>query len=224
MNTKIKQYYNDLASNYDKNRFGNTYGRYIDLQERNLLANLLKKDHHKKILDLGCGTGRFLNFANYGVDISEKMVAISKTKYNNKNITEGSITNIPYLDSFFDIIFSFHVIMHVDNKTTSDFLSEAHRVLNKKGKLIFDFPSKKRRNITNYKSENWHGSNHFSLKEIKEITKSDWSLKSYQGILFFPIHRFPLKMRRLLIKIDNIFCRSFLKEYASYIIIELEKK
>ncbi len=34
MKTNIRDYYSNLAESYDENRFGNTYGQYIDQQER----------------------------------------------------------------------------------------------------------------------------------------------------------------------------------------------
>ena len=86
MNGEIKKYYNDLASSYDSNRFNNSYGKYIDSQERLFLDAFLPKIPSEKILDLGCGTGRFLDFAKYGVDVSPNMIAIAKSKFPEKEI------------------------------------------------------------------------------------------------------------------------------------------
>ncbi len=224
MNEEIKIYYNDLASTYDSNRFNNSYGKYIDQQERVFLDVFLKTKPLDKILDLGCGTGRFLDLANFGVDISPNMIEIAKNKFPDKEIKEGSVSDIPFQDHFFDAIYSLHVIMHLDKEITSEFLKEAHQKLNAKGTLIFDFPSGKRRLATNYNAKNWHAANQFSIEEIMRMTESNWVLKDYRGILFIPIHRLPSSVRSFFIKIDNYLCRSLLREYASYIIIELEKK
>lgn len=220
---EIKIYYDELASTYDKNRFGNSYGKYIDSQERIYLKNNLPHFGSNNILDLGCGTGRFLEFASHGADISPKMIEVAKNKFSNKEIKIGSVSEIPYPDDFFDAIFSFHVMMHLDEKTMNEFLQESHQKLKKDGTLIFDFPSKKRRRLLKYKNNGWHGSNDFSIKEIKDLIGSSWKIKQYQGILFFPIHRFPSSIRPLLQKIDTLFCKNFLKNYSSYIIIELER-
>lgn len=224
MNQEIKRYYNDLAATYDSNRFHNSYGKYIDHQERLFLRTFLSSRASGKILDLGCGTGRFLDMANFGVDISPNMIEIAKGKFPDKEIKEGSVSGIPFQDHFFDTIFSMHVIMHLDTEITEAFLEESHRKLNSGGRLIFDFPSKKRRRATNYDAGNWHAANHFSMEEILDMTASDWVLKNHRGILFIPIHRLPSLIRSFFTKIDSLLCRSFLKEYASYIIIELEKK
>jgi ubiquinone/menaquinone biosynthesis C-methylase UbiE len=220
---EIKNYYDNLAKEYDTNRFENSYGRYIDSQERLFLKKSLVNDLESKILDLGCGTGRFLNYAGFGVDISEKMIEVAKEKFPNKTIKVGSLSDIPFDDNFFDVIYSFHVIMHLNKEITQDFLTESHKKLNMKGKLIFDFPSKKRRNTTNYKAKNWHAANSFTLEEIKKMTENNWKLKHYQGILFFPLHRLPRGLRKLFVKIDNLICSTFLREYSSYIFVALEK-
>jgi ubiquinone/menaquinone biosynthesis C-methylase UbiE len=221
---KIKKYYDDLAENYDANRFENSYGNYIDQQERKILKKLLTKNPTSKTLDLGCGSGRFLDLANFGVDISPKMITLAKYRFPEKEIKEGTVTNIPFEDNYFDTIFSLHVIMHLDKEITANFLNESLKKLTKNGKLIFDFPSKKRRKLVNYKAKNWHAANQFSVDEIKNIVNENWNINLYHGILFLPIHRFPVFIRKFFMVIDNFLCQSFLKEYASYIIIELEKK
>jgi hypothetical protein len=42
MKTNILNYYNHLAKTYDENRFGNSYGKYIDEQERAFLNSFFK--------------------------------------------------------------------------------------------------------------------------------------------------------------------------------------
>lgn len=224
MNLEIKEYYDNLASSYDTNRFENSYGKFIDSQERLFLTNCLKNINSNQILDLGCGTGRLLEFAKYGVDFSKNMIAIAKSKFPNKEITEGTVTSIPFTSNSLDCIYCFHVIMHLDKEITLDFILESRDKLTNEGRLIFDFPSKKRRKLLNFKSKNWHGANHFSLDEIISMTKQNWNIKTKRGILFLPIQRFPVFLRPLMLKIDTLLCKSFLKEYASYLVIELQKK
>nr|WP_315242460.1 class I SAM-dependent methyltransferase [uncultured Flavobacterium sp.] len=222
MQTQITDYYQALAVKYDQDRFNNTYGAFIDKQERSFLklANL----DASKTLDIGCGTGRFLNFADFGIDLSSNMILESKQKYPEKNIQLGSLFVIPFEENYFKNAFCFHVIMHLDKTEIESFSDEAYRILEKKGILIFDFPSEKRRKFTAHKSENWHGANDLSVNEITKLMKDKWTLTKQTGILFLPIHRFPKKLRKFFIGIDNILCRSFLKNYASYIILALEKK
>jgi len=70
MKTEIIKYYDALADTYDTDRFSNSYGDYIHHQELRVLHKYLSKDAIAKNLDVACGTGRFLDFADYGMDIS----------------------------------------------------------------------------------------------------------------------------------------------------------
>ncbi|VXA94121.1 Methyltransferase type 11 [Flavobacterium sp. 9AF] len=224
MNNLVKKYYDDLAKHYDENRFNNSYGKYIDKQERKFLKESILKNKYKKILDLGCGTGRLLDFASFGADISSEMLTKAREKFPSKELQLGSVTAIPYKEESLDVIYSFHVIMHLDKQITKDFLKESHSKLKDKGILIFDFPSKTRRLLVNYQPNSWHGANHFTIKEIKELIESNWEIKRTRGFLFFPIHRIHKKIRFLFTALDILLCKSPFKKYASYIVIELEKK
>ena len=70
-------YYDELAENYDENRFENSYGRYIDLLERNILNEWLGSEDKNYVIDLGCGIGRLLEYAMTGVDGSLKMLQVA---------------------------------------------------------------------------------------------------------------------------------------------------
>ncbi|NHB56883.1 class I SAM-dependent methyltransferase [Acinetobacter sp. 194] len=221
---QIKEYYDELAAHYDENRFQNAYGQYIDRQERNFLDRTLKSVSPTQCLDLGCGTGRLLNYADYGVDFSEEMLKVAQQKYPHKTLLQGELTQIPFEDSKFEVIFSFHVIMHQDMETTKKFVEHAHQKLKQGGKLIFDFPSQKRRKQVKHQQHNWHAANQISISDIEKMLTAQWKLKFYQGFLFFPIHRIPTRFRPLFLNIDNLLCRSPLKEYASYLVVILEKQ
>ncbi|MFW1799551.1 class I SAM-dependent methyltransferase [Acinetobacter nematophilus] len=221
---EIKTYYNKLAQNYDNNRFNNSYGQYLDQQERDFLNQALKSISPERCMDLGCGTGRLLEYADYGVDFSPEMLKVAKTKYPNKVLLEGRLTDIPIANHSLDAIYSFHVIMHQDHATTIQFLNEAHQKLKSKGKLIFDFPSAKRRQAVKHQQSNWHAAHQMTLSEIEKIAGTQWKIIACQGFLFFPIHRIPIRFRPLFKTLDNLLCRSFLKQYASYLAVVLEKQ
>lgn len=224
MNSKvIKEYYDQLAQNYDQDRFQNAYGQYIDQQERDFLDQVLKAIPPAQCLDLGCGTGRLLDYAQYGVDFSDEMLKVAQQKYPQKTLIQGELTQIPLEDELLNVIFSFHVIMHQDIKTTQSFLAHAHQKLKTNGLLIFDFPSKKRRKQVNHQQKDWHAANQMDIEDIQALLGSQWRMVTYQGFLFFPIHRIPIQLRPLCLKLDNFLCKSFIKEYASYLVVVLEK-
>lgn len=219
---EIVAYYDELSKDYDKDRFENSYGKFIDQQERKILQKLLI-DPNEVVLDLPCGSGRFMNFAQIGIDGSSEMVKISKEKHPNKHIFQADAARTGLAESSVDSIISFHFFMHLNEEKTREIFSEFERILKPGGRIIFDIPSLKRRKLIRYKKTNWHGSFSLSQEEIKKINPHFTLRKSY-GILMIPIHRIPQKMRPFFLLLDRILSNSFLKEYSSYQLMELIKK
>lgn len=226
MNDKnpIQKYYNQLAPEYDKDRFNNTYGQYLHFQERQILSSRLGQIPKNFILDLGCGTGRFLDFAANGVDFSAGMLQQAKEKYPNHKLTVSDISQMPFDDHSFEAIFSLHVFMHLEMKTIRATIQEAHRILKKDGIFIFDFPSKARRQLINYQKQGWHGNTPLDLNQVKHLIEDKFEIEGYQGILFFPIHRIPKQLRFLFRPLDTLLGKSFFKKWASYHFVFLRKK
>ncbi|MFN0034599.1 MAG: class I SAM-dependent methyltransferase [Saprospiraceae bacterium] len=222
----IETYYNTLAPDYDQSRFGNSYGQFIHAQERRALARMLGKTPTEAVLDLACGTGRLLGFAQTGCDLSPQMLAEAQQKHPSKTLLVADATRLPFADGAFEAVFSMHFFMHLDHAGSVAVLAEANRVLRSGGRLIFDFPSEKRRRLTGgHHGQNWHGSNAFSVAWLSELANgSGWQIVESQGILFFPIHRAPGFLRPHLLWLDSFLCRSLLKEYASYVLVCLQKK
>ena len=102
---KIINYYDNLAESYDENRFENTYGKFIDKQERKLLDKLLT-NRSEIILDLACGSGRLLNYAEFGIDASSKMIEIAKQKHKNKSVYLADAEKTHFESNSFDTIIS----------------------------------------------------------------------------------------------------------------------
>lgn len=77
---KVVEYYDHLAKDYDRDRFGNSYGRFIDAEERAVLSRWKVKDSGR-VLEVACGTGRLLDFAAAGCDASSEMLAVAREKH-----------------------------------------------------------------------------------------------------------------------------------------------
>lgn len=219
---QIVEYYSKLAKNYDSDRFENTYGKFIDFQERRILDRLLA-NKKETILDLACGSGRFMNYASIGVDASEEMLKIATEKYPEKDFNVSDAEHIPMQDNSIDTIITFHFFMHLDKEKVHNILNECFRVLKPNGRIIFDIPSAKRRTFFRYKKSGWHGNFALTTKQIKELS-SEFKISRTFGILFIPIHRIPVRLRNIFIGLDRILSNSFLKEYSSYQIVEFTKK
>ncbi len=100
------QYYDALAETYDDHRFGNSYGAYVDAQERQVLKRWLPPANTASILDLACGTGRLLDLATHGLDASEAMVRIARSRHPDKLVHCGSGMDLGKLGVRFGAIFA----------------------------------------------------------------------------------------------------------------------
>jgi len=224
LNPEIKTYYDQLAPTYDDSRFANSYGQYIHHQELKVLNKYLKVKDYEHSLDLACGTGRFLGFAKFGLDISPEMLKVAQAQFPAAELREGHGADMPFPEGEFQNILSFHLMMHLQRADLEEILNEAHRILKCEGLFIFDIPSAERRKLINYKAENWHGAHSISPKRLQSILGSQWTLHQYYGIAFLPIHRIPKSLRRLFIGLDNLLSRSFLRRYSSHLIFILRKR
>ncbi|HEY9692326.1 MAG TPA: class I SAM-dependent methyltransferase [Oculatellaceae cyanobacterium] len=220
----IKQYYENIAFNYDKSRFANSYGQYIDSQERLILSDWLPSRETHSILDLACGTGRFLDFATTGLDASKNMITVAQNKYPNQQLIEASATSIPLPNASYDAVFTLHLFMHLTPETINTIINECDRILRPGGSLIFDIPSAFRRQLLRYKPENWHGATSFFIQDIKNLSNSQkWQFADLRGIAFCPVHRLPSPIRPLFIPLDNFLGRSLCKIFSSYYMVKLIK-
>lgn len=219
---EIIKYYDQIARSYDKDRFGNSYGRFIDFLERKILSNILFKKENHIVLDLACGTGRFLDFADIGIDASEKMIETARKKFKNKILFVADAERTPLENESVDVILIFHLFMHLNQEKIIAILKECNRILKKGGLVIFDTPSEKRRQLLKKEQKGWHGA--FSISSNSIRTLSDFNLVKSFGYLFLPIHRFPKYIRPFFTKIDGFLSNSILKEYSSYLVFEIVKK
>lgn len=220
----VEEYYQELAPAYDQDRFANTYGQFIHQQEYAILYKLLPYPAQVPTLDLACGTGRLTPWATHGLDVSSAMIEEARKKLPNKSFTVGNALATPYSDQAFESVYSFHLLMHLQPNEIPKILEEVARVLKPGGRFIFDIPSRRRRALTNYKAQGWHGAQSLSISEIKNMVGDSWILHSYIGVLFTPIHRLPTALRSPLRWVDNLLCHSPWREYASYLVVELVKR
>lgn len=224
MSKEITTYYNNLAKEYDKDRFDNSYGQYIHAQEERIVSQFISANNISDNLDLACGTGRFLKYAQHGSDISKEMIKVANEKFPAKHLSIESAQATTFPDESFNNITCFHLMMHLDNKLLQEILAEANRIMRKGGLFIFDIPSNQRRKLKGKRKEKWHGSNSISKNNLLQFIDKKWELVSYQGVAFFPIHRIPQALRKYVIHLDNLFCNSILKEYSSHLVFILKKR
>ena len=138
--TLIKKVYQDWADQYDKDN-DDLLGTVSQPNSVDLLNNHTN-DKNLKIVDIGCGTGlvgKFLQNKGYlyydGLDISEEMLEIAKSR-GYRYLSLGSLQNkLPYEDNAYDAVFCVGVFTH--GHVNSNGLDELIRITKKNGFIIF---------------------------------------------------------------------------------------
>ncbi len=108
------------------------------------IISLLKKDKGKKILDLGCGSGRHTvlfakqGFDVYATDISKTGLELTRKWLKEENLSaklkkQSCYDKFPFKDNTFDAIISTQVIHHNFHDKVKFCISEIERVLKPNG-------------------------------------------------------------------------------------------
>ncbi len=91
-------------------------------------------DRNMNVLEVGSNIGNELQllqnmgFRNlYGIELQSYAVELSKSRTKGINIIQGSAFDIPFRDSFFDLIFTSGVLIHIAPKNIIEVLDEMHR-------------------------------------------------------------------------------------------------
>jgi SAM-dependent methyltransferase len=220
----IGEYYDALAKTYDESRFGNSYGRYVDALERGLVGEWLRPFEPATVVDLGCGTGRFLNFAATGVDGSAEMLDEASRKHHGRRLVQADLAATGLESQSFDAAICFHVLMHLDEASIASVFGEAARVVRPRGRFVFDVPSRARRKLGRRAPTGWHGDTSASLADVRRLAGSEWRLVGWSGIVFFPVHRVPSGLRHWLRPLDAAIGRTPLGLWSSYLVCALERR
>ena len=110
----VIKYYERIAGDYDESRFENSYGQFLDAQERCLLDQLIDTREEGCRLDLACGTGRLTHYATHGLDASAAMMERARKRHPQVDFRLASACQTGYPDGTFDLVYSFHFLMHLD--------------------------------------------------------------------------------------------------------------
>ncbi|MBN1974461.1 MAG: class I SAM-dependent methyltransferase [Sedimentisphaerales bacterium] len=143
---KLSDYYpNDYAPHHSKK--GKSSQSNKKMRKKNLLPeNILSSLNEKtKILDVGCGNGKFLdevkkmtNAQVYGLDFSQTAIETAKSMYG-LDIVPGVITKAPFERSTFDLITAWQYLEHVPNPL--EVLEKFQQLLKPNGICILSIPN-----------------------------------------------------------------------------------
>jgi SAM-dependent methyltransferase len=127
--------------NYDaiSNDYNQRYPSDLHWNRGDALLDLARQINSKTILEVGSGTGFWLNLLHqvtpqlYGVDFSAGMIAQAKHQPAPLKLTRGTATRLPYQSGSFDLLYCVDAIHHFGDHAA--FVDEAFRVLKPGGSL-----------------------------------------------------------------------------------------
>ncbi|MGI8426909.1 MAG: class I SAM-dependent methyltransferase [Actinomycetota bacterium] len=98
----------------------------------NLVLNICGVGPGTRVLDVGCGAGKFMEMASNrgalvtGIDGSAGMIEIARQRIPRGNIQSGSMDSLPYPANSFELVAGFNSFSHAEDQL--DALLEARRV------------------------------------------------------------------------------------------------
>lgn len=137
---KIKIMFDEISTYYDKmNNFISVGTHYI---VKFLAVKELGINPRSMVLDLCCGTGDFSRIISkfyprakvIGLDISDKMLKIAKTKNPTGVFMKGDCTELPFMENEFDYVTMGFGLRNIQNRQKA--IEEIYRVLEKDGKFL----------------------------------------------------------------------------------------
>lgn len=228
--SNLSDFYDELSEQYDRNR-SNRYFKLIEEIEYTILNQIIKSNSIHKILEVGCGTGIFLdriksgNLDIYGIDNTWSMLEKANKKGYLKfsQLVNGDARYLPIQNETFDLIYSYKVVPHI--KELEKALREMNRVLRKKGIAILEFynpMSFKRLFFRGEYFHKWHLPN-----KAKEVIKANgFDLLETRGARiitpFSLLLEVPL-LRYILWQMEILFSSTVLNIFAGYYILVCRK-
>jgi len=112
--------------------------------DRDKMAHIKQYKKQGRILDLGCGTGRFLHLAEgegfdaVGVELSLPAAEFAKRRFTLRTAV-SDIENASIKDKSFDIVTMFHTLEHLRDPCRA--LQNIHRILRKDGIVVLAVPN-----------------------------------------------------------------------------------
>ena len=136
------------ARTFDEKRFGGPIGSLVASAQAKTLADFVGRIQHRRILDVGTGTGRAaLLFARggarvTGIDASEQMLQVARDRAAAEGVTSirfqlGDAHYLDFPDRSFDVVCCLRVLMHTPR--WMKVISELCRVADQL--VIIDYPS-----------------------------------------------------------------------------------
>lgn len=151
------------------------------------ISGIMSHNKKIKVLDLGCGDGRFTSFLGEFVDtdaieLSEEAIKTAKEKHPHVNFFHGSALEFNFNPEKYDVVISQEVIEHIEDQ--NKYMEVCYKVLKKKGYLIMTTPNKKV--FDHMEGGNWSQQpieKIMNPKEFKKLVATHFKIMKYESII-----------------------------------------
>jgi cyclopropane fatty-acyl-phospholipid synthase-like methyltransferase len=106
------------------------------------VSQYLKPAPNERVLDVGCGTGRYLEFmpndVDYtGVDLSSQYIEFAKNKYKSRGtFICGDVSQMPNLKGAFDLVYATGLLHHISDENAVKLFQSVQPLLSPNGRFI----------------------------------------------------------------------------------------
>ena len=227
-------YYDEFATWYERERH-HGYHALIDALEVDLVRSYAKG---REVLDVGCGTGLTLRHIAplakraIGVDISEGM--LERARRRGLDVRQATVTNLPFSDQSFDLVYSFKVLPHV--REIERALKELTRVTRPGGTLMLEFYNplslrylaKRLRHgkISRETRESQVYTRFDSLRTLKHRLPSNLELVGIRGVRVFTPHAVAYKIpvvKHVLERLEWWGRDSMFRHFGGFLVLHLRR-
>ena len=218
---------------YDQRRFSDIKGKLFNKLEVHQLERILRTlPPRQRILEVGCGTGRFMakcleaGHEVHGLDPSPSMIIKCRQKtsrFEKVYYYLGEGAKLPFKDNEFNIVYSIRTLNQVSSKSYAlNMLHEMIRVCSNDGIILIEFVNKWSLALRR------HHSVRLSITDIKLVIKEyrNIRIKNISGILFFPqtlMNLTPNLLLGIFEKLDTFFSKMF-PVFSTRCYVTLQKK
>jgi ubiquinone/menaquinone biosynthesis C-methylase UbiE len=190
------------------------------------IVKLFREKGAKKILDLGCGSGRHTvylaerGFEVYGIDIAPKGIKITKGWLKKEklkaNLKIGDIyKKLPYPNHFFDALISTQTLHHNRINHIRKLIKEIERVLQPRGLIFITVSRKRSKRELQIPQERLWKSKMIAPRTIVPLSHDE------KGLIHYRFNKKLLRKEFKNFKIDNLWVESKGEHYC--LLAELKK-
>jgi ubiquinone/menaquinone biosynthesis C-methylase UbiE len=219
------------VSNYDEKRYAGPANEYKKKVTSNAYRELIGPLEGKRILDVGCGTGRgvadFVGTAKLtvGADASQDMLLTAAEKVSGRLgvcLVRSYAQSLPFPTGYFDVVTSLNFLHLFSLQTQTDMIAEMKRVVRPGGVVVLEFDNAIH-GLGLGLFKRWTGREQGSLPwEIRQVIGSGCRITHIYGAVFPVIWRWLYRSPDSSMRVEKLAYHTPINWLAHRIFFRLE--